>query len=95
MSLSSCPPHFPLNVLDTHFIARFLIVVEPLSFCQINAGEFSTRFYTDSFPVSLRESVHSSFILQRDLTSGLKSVNSRPLVSISITFFDLAGDVAS
>lgn len=89
MSVSS-PSNLPLDVLDAHFLARFLIVVKPLAFCQVNASEGSSRVYALGLPFTLcivSRGGDSAVIL----TSALNSVNSRPLQSITRMLKALAG----
>lgn len=50
LSSSYFPPHLP----NTDLLSGFLIIVEPLSFAQINGGEFGTAFCPGSEPLSVR-----------------------------------------
>jgi hypothetical protein len=49
----SSSTNLPLNVLDTHFLVRLLVVIEPLSLGQIDTFEFRIRLDTCGFPVAL------------------------------------------
>jgi len=50
----SCSPNLPLHILDAHLLARFLIVVEPLAFLQIDAREQCSRLEPFCLPLPLR-----------------------------------------
>ncbi|KAK5713786.1 hypothetical protein LTR17_017470 [Elasticomyces elasticus] len=44
----------PLHIFDADFLARFLVVVEPIALGQIDVGELSTGLHTYSFPETVR-----------------------------------------
>ena len=48
-----CATNLPLQVLDTHFVSSFLIIVEPLSVLEINLGELRVGIDAIGQPLSL------------------------------------------
>lgn len=46
-------PNLKLDILDADFLARFLVIIIPLPFGQINAREGGWCFCSFCFPVSL------------------------------------------
>src|SRR5271168_1361105 len=93
----SCSPNLPLHILDAHLLTRFLIVVEPLAFLQIDAREQCSRLEPFCLPLPLRRV--SQRTPMRSLvfspTSALNSVNSRPRQSNSIMLTFCGGELCT
>jgi hypothetical protein len=52
-SESSCSLDLPLQILDADLCTRFLIIVEPFSFLEIDAAEDRRRLEPFGFPFAL------------------------------------------